>query len=50
MVSKEAPVLSAMVLLSAQYPRYGYRRIQVFLDRQGYRMSADRTWRLWRKA
>ncbi len=50
MVSKDAPVLSAMVLLSAQYPRYGYRRIQVFLDRQGYRMSADRTWRLWRKA
>jgi putative transposase len=50
MVSKDAPVLSAMVLLSAQYPRYGYRRIQVFLDRQGHRMSADRTWRLWRKA
>ena len=50
MASKDAPVLSAMVLLSAQYPRYGYRRIQVFLERQGYRMSADRAWRLWRKA
>lgn len=50
MVSKDAPVLSAMVLLSAQYPRYGYRRIQVFLERQGHRMSADRAWRLWRKA
>jgi putative transposase len=50
MVSKDSPVLSAMVLLSAQYPRYGYRRIQVFLERQGHRMSADRAWRLWRKA
>lgn len=50
MVIKDAPVLSAMVVLSAQYPRYGYRRIQVFLERQGHRMSADRAWRLWRKA
>jgi len=50
MVSKDAPVLSAMVLLSAQYPRYGYRRIQVFLERQGHPMSVDRAWRLWRKA
>lgn len=50
MVSKDAPVLSAMVLLSAQYPRYGYRRIQVFLERQGHAMSADRAWRLWRQA
>ncbi len=50
MVSKDGPVLSAMVLLSAQYPRYGYRRIQVFLERQGHRMSADRVWRLWCKA
>lgn len=50
MVSKDGPALAAMVLLSAQYPRYGYRRIQVFLERQGHRMSADRAWRLWRKA
>lgn len=50
MVSKDSPVLSAMALLSAQYPRYGYCRIQVFLERQGPRMSANRAWRLWRKA
>jgi putative transposase len=50
MVSKDAPALSAMAVLSAQYPRYGYRRIQVFLERQGQRMSADRAWRLWQKA
>lgn len=47
---KDAPALAAMTILSAQYPRYGYRRIQVFLERQGHRMSADRTWRLWRQA
>ncbi|MFW2463091.1 hypothetical protein ACN4GH_26415, partial [Burkholderia pseudomallei] len=26
---------AAMSILSAQYPRYGYRRIQIFLERQG---------------
>ncbi len=46
----DAPVIGAMRQLSAQYPRYGYRRIQVFLERQGHRMSADRAWRLWRKS
>lgn len=50
MQHKDAPALAAMSILSAQYPRYGYRRIQVFLERQGQRMSADRVWRLWRKA
>jgi putative transposase len=47
---RDAPVLAAMVSLSAQYPRFGYRRIQVFLERQGLVMSADRVWRLWRQA
>jgi len=47
---RDAPVLAAMVGLSAQYPRFGYRRIQVFLERQGHPMSADRVWRLWRQA
>lgn len=44
---RDAPVLAAMITLSAQYPRYGYRRIQVFLERQGLPMSADRAYRLW---
>jgi putative transposase len=39
-----------MRTLAAQYPRYGYRRIQVFLARQGLRLSADRMHRLWRLA
>lgn len=49
MLKKDAPSLAAMSILSAQYPRYGYRRIHVFLERQGHRMSVDRAWRLWQK-
>lgn len=47
---KDAPVLAGMTILSAQYPRYGYRRIQIFLERQGHVMSPGRAYRLWRKA
>ena len=47
---RDAPALSVMHELAAQYPRYGYRRIQVFLARRGHVMSADRTHRLWRQA
>lgn len=48
--TRDAPVLTLMRELAAQYPRYGYRRIQVFLARRGHVMSADRTHRLWRQA
>jgi putative transposase len=48
LVKRDAPVVSVMRELAAQYPRYGYRRIQVFLARRGHVMSADRTHRLWR--
>jgi len=48
LVKRDAPVVVAMRELAAQYPRYGYRRIQVFLARRGHVMSADRTHRLWR--
>ena len=47
---KDAPVLASMRELAAQYPRYGYRRIQVFLQRRGFVLSPDRTHRLWRLA
>ena len=47
---RDAPVLAAMRELAGQYPRYGYRRIQVFLARRGLMMSADRAYRLWKKA
>ena len=32
-------VVERMTELSAQYPRYGYRRIRIFLDRDGHAMS-----------
>lgn len=47
---KDVTVLTEMAILSAQYPRYGYRRIQIFLERQGHKMSAGRAYRLWNKA
>lgn len=48
--TKDAPVIAAMKRLSSQYPRYGYRRIRIFLRREGLAMSASRAERLWRKA
>lgn len=50
LVLRDAPVVAAMRELAAQYPRYGYRRIQVFLERRGQSMSADRAHRIWRQA
>ena len=47
---RDAPVLQRMAALSAQYPRYGYRRIAIFLGRDGHRMSFGRAHRLWRMA
>ena len=47
---KDAPVIAAMRSLSAQYPRYGYRRIRIFLRRQGHQLGVHRTHRLWRQA
>ena len=47
---RDAPTLEAMKRLAAQYPRYGYRRIRVFLRREGHSMSRHRAHRLWRVA
>ena len=43
-------MIEAMKRLSSQYPRYGYRRIRIFLAREGIAISAGRTERLWRQA
>ncbi len=50
MAAKDAPVMAAMRELSSQYPRYGYRRMHIFLARRGHEMSPDRTHRIWRLA
>ena len=47
---KDAPALTAMHRLSSQYPRYGYRRIRIFLRREGLPMGINRARRLWRQA
>src|SRR3546814_15785695 len=39
-----------MKALAAQYPRFGYRRIRIFLGRDGHPMSPGRAWRLWKAA
>ena len=44
---KDAPVLARMSELAAQYPRYGYRRVRIFLGRDGHKMSFGRAYRLW---
>ena len=47
---RDAPVLAKMREVAAQYPRYGYRRIRVFLERMGFTMSAEKAHRLWKLA
>ena len=47
---KNAAVIAWMQELSAQYPRFGYRRVRIFLGRDGFAMSPGRAHRLWRVA
>jgi putative transposase len=47
---KDAAAIARMKELSAQYPRCGYRRIRIYLGRDGHRMSVGRAYRLWRAA
>jgi putative transposase len=50
LATRDRPMIDAMRRLAGQYPRYGYRRIRIFLQREGHTMSADRAHRLWRQA
>jgi putative transposase len=50
LAEEDAPVVTRMRVLAAQYPRYGYRRIRIFLGRDGHSMCTDRAYRLWRQA
>jgi putative transposase len=47
---RDAPALDAMRRIAATYPRYGYRRIRIFLGREGHLMGPHRAYRLWRAA
>lgn len=46
--AKDAAARAAMKELAAQYPRYGYRRIRIFMRRAGHAMGPCRAHRLWR--
>jgi len=46
---RDAPVVARMRELAALYPRYGYRRIRIFLGRDGHKMGTDRAHRLWKQ-
>jgi putative transposase len=48
--AKDRKPVSAMKALARQHPRFGYRRIRILMQRQGFFMSPDRAWRLWNKA
>src|SRR5258708_584638 len=48
LAQRDAPAVVVMRELALQYPRYGYRRIQIFMGRRGHAMSIDRAHRLWR--
>ena len=47
---RDAPALDAMRRIAETYPRYGYRRVRIFLRREGRPMSPQRAYRLWRAA
>jgi putative transposase len=49
LVARDADVLPPLRTLAAQYPRYGYRTIRIFLERQGHALGTDRMYRLWRQ-
>lgn len=46
---EEARLVSRMLELVRQHPRYGYRRIWALLRREGWRVNRKRVYRLWRQ-
>jgi len=50
LAEKDGPVIAEMRRLAGQYPRFGYRRIQVIPRRARFSLGVDRTFRLWRQA
>jgi putative transposase len=47
---KDATLAQMIVALSAQNPRYGYRRVWALLRREGWEVNKKRVHRLWREA
>lgn len=47
MPNKDAPIVQAMRHYSAKYPRFGARRVRIFLRRDGMALGRDRTAQIW---
>ena len=47
---EDAPVIEQMKSRAGQLPRFGYRRIRIYLGRDGIKLSVNRMYRLWRVA
>jgi putative transposase len=47
---KDAPVIEVMKKISAIYPRFGSRRVRIFLQREDIQVGKERCGRLWAKA
>lgn len=47
--SLQAPLVQAIQRLARKHPRWGYRRIHVLLDRQGWQVNLKCVHRLWRE-
>jgi putative transposase len=47
---RDAALIQSMVALSAENPRYGYRRVWALLRREGWEVNKKRVHRLWREA
>lgn len=45
----EPRLISRMLELVREFPRFGYRRIAKLLQREGHRIGFDRAYRLWRR-
>ena len=45
----EVRLTDAIVLLAKQYGRYGYRRGRLLLADDGWRVSVNRIYRIWRR-
>jgi len=50
MEARDGPLIAAMTGLANLNPRYGYRRVQVFMEHLGHFMGTDKAFRLWSKA
>src|SRR3954447_12052270 len=46
----DALICERMRAIAAQYPRYGYCFVRIFLEREGHRMSLTRAYCLWNAA